>query len=206
MEVAKILENKPKGYIYGLMGNINLTTNNTNYSIITDYKFNGTVSEYLNSPKAESSLKMVLLDESYIDKKANDLSIGELKKVSLAKALIDAKDYLVLDYFDKNFNHKEIDYFIRLMKRMTSDYQKTVILFTNDITVLWNNIKELLIVDEYFVINTIPKEKYFEFIDKLNEPEIVRFIKLMKELGLYIENYKDTQDLLKAIYRLKEQE
>ena len=206
MEVAKILENKPKGYIYGLMGNINLTTNNTNYSIITDYKFNGTVSEYLNSPKAKSSLKMVLLDESYINKKANDLSIGELKKVSLAKALIDAKDYLVLDYFDKNFNHKEIDYFIRLMKRMTSDYQKTVILFTNDITVLWNNIKELLIVDEYFVINTIPKEKYFEFIDKLNEPEIVRFIKLMKELGLYIENYKNTQDLLKAIYRLKEQE
>ena len=180
--------------------------NNTNYSIITDYKFNGTVSEYLNSPKAESSLKMVLLDESYIDKKANDLSIGELKKVSLAKALIDAKDYLVLDYFDKNFNHKEIDYFIRLMKRMTSDYQKTVILFTNDITVLWNNIKELLIVDEYFVINTIPKEKYFEFIDKANEPEIIRFIKLMKELGLNIENYKNTQDLLKAIYRLKEQE
>ena len=205
MEVAKILENKPKGYIYGLMGNINLTTNNTNYSIITDYKFNGTVSEYLNSSKAKSSLKMVLLDESYIDKKANDLSIGELKKVSLAKALIDAKDYLVLDYFDKNFNHKEIDYFIRLMKRMTSDYQKTVILFTNDITVLWNNIKELLIVDEYFVINAIPKEKYFEFIDKANEPEIIRFIKLMKELGLNIENYKNTQDLLKAIYRLKEQ-
>lgn len=206
MEVAKILENKPKGYIYGLMGNINLTTNNNNYSIITDYKFNGTVEEYLNSPKAASSLKMVLLDENVMKKNARDLSIGELKKVSLAKALIDGKDYLVLDYFDKSFNHKEIDYFIRLIKRMTNDYQKTVILFTNDITVLWNNIKELLIVDEYFVINTIPKEKYFEFIDKLNEPEIVRFIKLMKELGLNIENYKDTQDLLKAIYRLKEQE
>ena len=206
MEVAKILENKPKGYIYGLMGNINLTTNNNNYSIITDYKFNGTVEEYLNSPKAASSLKMVLLDENVMKKNARDLSIGELKKVSLAKALIDGKDYLVLDYFDKSFNHKEIDYFIRLIKRMTNDYQKTVILFTNDITVLWNNIKELLIVDEYFVINTIPKEKYFEFIDKLNEPEIVRFIRLMKELGLNIENYKNTQDLLKAIYRLKEQE
>lgn len=206
MEVAKILENKPKGYIYGLMGNINLTTNNNNYSIITDYKFNGTVEEYLNSPKAASSLKMVLLDENVMKKNARDLSIGELKKVSLAKALIDGKDYLVLDYFDKSFNHKEIDYFIRLIKRMTNDYQKTVILFTNDITILWNNIEELLIVDEYFVINTIPKEKYFEFIDKLNEPEIVRFTRLMKELGLNIENYKDTQDLLKAIYRLKEQE
>lgn len=206
MEVAKILENKPKGYIYGLMGNINLTTNNNNYSIITDYKFNGTVEEYLNSPKAASSLKMVLLDENVMKKNARDLSIGELKKVSLAKALIDGKDYLVLDYFDKSFNHKEIDYFIRLIKRMTNDYQKTVILFTNDITILWNNIEELLIVDEYFVINTIPKEKYFEFIDKLNEPEIVRFTRLMKELGLNIENYKNTQDLLKAIYRLKEQE
>ena len=120
MEVAKILENKPKGYIYGLMGNINLTTNNNNYSIITDYKFNGTVEEYLNSPKAASSLKMVLLDENVMPKNARDLSIGELKKVSLAKALIDGKDYLVLDYFDKSFNHKEIDYFIRLIKRMTN--------------------------------------------------------------------------------------
>lgn len=206
MEVAKILENKPKGHIYGLMGNINLTTNNNNYSIITDYKFNGTVEEYLNNPKAVASLKMVLLDENIMSKSARDLSIGELKKVSLAKALIDGKNYLVLDYFDKSFNHKEIDYFIRLMKRMTNDYQKTVILFTNDITILWNNIEELLIVDEYLVINTIPKDKYFEFIDKANEPEIVRFTKLMKESGLNIENYKDVQDLLKAIYRLKEQE
>ena len=90
MEVAKILENKPKGYIYGLMGNINLTTNNNNYSIITDYKFNGTVEEYLNSPKAASSLKMVLLDENVMKKNARDLSIGELKKVSLIPSLFPA--------------------------------------------------------------------------------------------------------------------
>ena len=43
MEVATILEGKEKECIYGLMGNINLTTNNNNFSIITDYKFNGTV-------------------------------------------------------------------------------------------------------------------------------------------------------------------
>ena len=63
MEVANILENKSKNQIYGLMGNINLTTNNTNISIITDYKFKGTVKEYLNSEKDLSSLKMVLLEE-----------------------------------------------------------------------------------------------------------------------------------------------
>ena len=70
------------------------------------------------------------------------------------------------------------------------------------------NIKEKVkkIVDKYKVINTINRKDYFKFMDDINKPEIVKFIELVRELGINIEDYQDSSDLLKAIYRLKEQE
>lgn len=204
MEVANIFETKEKGYIYGLMGNINLTTNNNNYSIITSYKYSGTAKEYLNSSKDSSSLKMVMLNDSYLNKTSSECSISELKKINLAKALIENKDYIVLNYLEKELNYQEKKYFERLWKRLVNDFHKTIIIFTNDLTSIWNIAKELIIVDKYKVINTIPKDKYLDFIDNLNKPEIIKFIELVREKGIEIESYKDPSDLLKAIYRLKE--
>lgn len=204
MEVANIFETKEKGYIYGLMGNINLTTNNNNYSIITSYKYSGTAKEYLNSSKDSSSLKMVMLNDSYLNKTSSECSISELKKINLAKALIENKDYIVLNYFEKELNYQEKKYFERLWKRLVNDFHKTIIIFTNDLTSIWNIAKELIIVDKYKVINTIPKDKYLDFIDNLNKPEIIKFIELVREKGIEIESYKEVNELLKAIYRIKE--
>ena len=204
MEIARILENKPKNHIYGLMGNINITTNNNNYSIVTSYKFNGTVKEYLNSPKASSSLKMVMLNDEILNKTSNELSIGNLKKISLAKALIENKDYLVLNYFEKEQNYQEKENFKRLWKKLSKEYYKTIIIFTNDLTYIWDIAKELIFVDNYSVINTILKNDYNIFMDNLNNPEITKFIELMKEKGIDIDNYTNVLELLKAIYRLKE--
>ena len=204
MEVANIFETKEKGYIYGLMRNINLTTNNNNYSIITSYKYSGTAKEYLNSSKDSSSLKMVMLNDSYLNKTSSECSISELKKINLAKALIENKDYIVLNYFEKELNYQEKKYFERLWKRLVNDFHKTIIIFTNDLTSIWNIAKELIIVDKYKVINTIPKDKYLDFIDNLNKPEIIKFIELVREKGIEIESYKEVNELLKAIYRIKE--
>ena len=204
MEVANIFENKEKGYIYGLMGNINLTTNNNHYNIITPYKFSGTVKEYLNSSKDSSSLKMVMLNDSYLTKTSRECSISELKKINLAKALIENKDYIVLNYFEKELTYQEKKYFERLWKKLVNNFHKTIIIFTNDLTSIWNITKELIIVDKYKVINTIPKDKYIEFIDNLNKPEIIKFIELIKKKGIEIESYKEVNELLKAIYRIKE--
>lgn len=204
MEVANIFETKEKGYIYGLMGNINLTTNNNNYSIITSYKYSGTAKEYLNSSKDSSSLKMVMLNDSYLNKTSSECSISELKKINLAKALIENKDYIVLNYFEKELNYQEKKYFERLWKRLVNDFHKTIIIFTNDLTSIWNIAKELIIVDKYKVINTISKDKYFDFIHEVNTPNIIRLIDLIKNKNISISYYKEESELLKAIYRIKE--
>ena len=52
MELMQIIPKLEKSNIYGLMGNIDINTNNNNYFIIDDYKFKETAQEYLNNPKA----------------------------------------------------------------------------------------------------------------------------------------------------------
>lgn len=203
MEVANILKNKPQNKIYGLIGNINLTTNNENYAIIRSNRFSGTVKDYLNSPKDAASLKMVMLNNEYLTKTGEELSQSDLKKVSLAASLIENKEYLVLNYFEKGLNHKEKENFKRLFKKLSLEYNKTILIFTNDITFLWDIAEEVFIIDKNEVINTISKRNYFDIMEFIDKPEIVKFTNLMRNKNIEIENYKNTSDLLKAIYRIK---
>ncbi len=202
MELANILENKEQGKIYGLMGNITLTTNNNNFSLIEDFKFTGTIKEFLNNPKDIAALKMVMLNENYLNKTVTDLSEIETRKVILAKALIDNKKYVALDYFEKGLSNKEKDNFKRLFKKLTRDYHKTIIIFTNDLSFIWDNADYIIHIAE--TIKTYSKEEYYHLLDLVDNPEISEFISLMRSLNLEIEEYKNVLDLLKAIYRLKE--
>lgn len=204
MEIARILENKPKSKIYGLLGNINITTNNVNYSIVTPYKFKDDVKTYLNSKKDVASLKMVMLDETYLSKKSNELSESEIKSVVLAKVLIENKDYIVLDYFEKGFSYKEKENYKRLFKKLANDYNKTIVIFTNDITFLWDITEEIIVVDKNEVINSFKKSAYFKLIEVVDKPNISKLIDLIRKKGIKMEDYKETSDLLKAIYRMKE--
>lgn len=204
MEVARILENKEPNKIYGLMGDTIVTANNINYSLVTEYKFNGTVESFLNSKKANSSLKMVMLNETYLPKKVEDLSEAEIKKVILASALIENKKYIVLDYFEKGLTSKEQENFKRLFRKLSNDYNKTIIIFTNDLTYLWDMADEIIYVDNSEVINTFSKGNYFKLNELVDKPEIVKFIELMRSKNIQVADYKNVLDLLKAIYRIKE--
>lgn len=203
MEIARLLENKKKGKIYGLMGNINISTNNSNISIIEAYKPNTTVKEFLNSSKDISSLKLVMVNSNVIDKHASTLSNEELKCINLAKSLIEKKEYIVLDYFEKGFNYKEKEAYKRLFKKLATEYNETIIVFTNDIEFLWDLCEEIIYVDNDEVTN-FSKNAYFELLEYIDKPEISKIIDLIREKKIKIEDYKNVLDLLKAIYRLKE--
>lgn len=203
MEVAKILENKPTGKIYGLIGNIHLTTNNENYSIITDHRFRGNVKEYLNSSKDSSSLSMVSLPEEYLAKNSSQISISDLKKISLAKALIENKKYLILIYFEKEMSYKEKANYQRLFKKLATDYDKTILIYTNDLSYIWDITEEIIIIDNNNQINSVNKSDYSKILDNIEAPPISSFIKHLKQRGIKIEDYHNTNDLLKAIYRIK---
>jgi len=203
MEVANLTENLKVGNIYGLIGNVNLTTNNKNIGIVSYYKFSGTVKKFLNSKKDEMALQMVMLDSDIIGKNVSDLSVAEIKKAILAKILIENKPYIVLDFFEKELTHQEKEAFKRLFKKLIKDYQKTIIIHTNDITFIWDIASSIIAIDSDNKPNIIEKSDYFKVIDLLDEPPIISFTNLIKEKKVKIANHQNVLDLLKEIYRLK---
>lgn len=203
MEVANITENLDTGHIYGIMGNTKLTTNDKDIAIASYYKFSGTIKKFLNSQKDEMALQMVMLNLDIIDKNISDLSIEEIKKVILAKILIENKSIIVLDYFEKELTFKEREAFKRLFKKLIKDYKKTILIYTNDITFIWDIATKIIVIDSANNINFIEKKDYFKVIDLLDNPPIVSFINLMRKKNIKVANYQNVLDLLKEIYRLK---
>ena len=206
MEVANIIGKTEPNKIYGLMGNINLTTNNSNIGIVRGGIFSHTTKDFLNSPKSSNALKLVMLDDSILNKKGTELSNGEIKAVSLAKELIANKEIIVLDYFEKELNNREKENYKRLLKKLSQDFNKTIIIYTNDLTFLWDICEEIMYVDNDNVINTCQKNDYFKLIELVDKPIISNFVEKIRAKGIKIEDYKDIKDLLKAIYRIKEKE
>ena len=206
MEVANIIEKTEPNKIYGLMGNINLTTNNSNIGIVKGGMFSNTTKEFLNSSKSLNALKLVMLDESILNKKGTELSNGEIKAVSLAKELIANREIIVLDYFEKELKSREKENYKRLLKKLSQDFNKTIIIYTNDLTFLWDICEEIIYVDNDKVINTYQKDNYFKLVELVDKPIISNFVEKIRAKGIKIEDYKDIKDLLKAIYRIKEKE
>lgn len=206
MEVANIIEKTEPNKIYGIMGNINLTTNNSNIGIVKGGMFSNTTEEFLNNSKSLNALKLVMLDNSILNKKGTELSNGEIKAVSLAKELIANKEIIVLDYFEKELNNREKENYKRLLKKLSKDFNKTIIIYTNDLTFLWDICEEIMYVDNDNVINTYQKNDYFKLVELVDKPIISNFIEKIRAKGIKIEDYKDIKDLLKAIYRIKEKE
>ena len=202
MELTHLIEDFPENNIYGLMGNINITTNNKNYCLVSFYRFPTTVKEYLSSPKDLASLQMVGLSKEYLTKEGSTLSLGDIKKINLAKALIENKNYLILEYFEKELTNKEKAYFQRLFKKLTEHYHKTIILFTNDLTFLWEYTKSIIYVNNNKDINIFMKDNN-NILKYVENPPISEFLSLLKK-KVKIKDYKTTSELLKEIYRLKE--
>lgn len=203
MELANIFNNLEPNKIYGLMGNISLKSNHNNYGIIKYSKCNKTVKDFLNNKKDLKALQMVMLDETYLPKKLTNLSEIELKKINFAYNLLTNKTYLAFDYFEKGLNNKEKDNYKRLFKKLSTEYNKTIILYTNDLTFLWDICDYIVYIDnkEILIYN---KKNYQNLLSKVDIPEISKFINLIHKKNIPIEDYKNVLDLLKAIYRLKE--
>ncbi len=147
-----------------------------------------------------------MLDDSILNKKGTELSNGEIKAVSLAKELIANREIIVLDYFEKELNNREKENYKRLLKKLSKDFNKTIIIYTNDLTFLWDLCEEIMYVDNDNVINTYQKNDYFKLVELVDKPIISNFIEKIRAKGIKIEDYKDIKDLLKAIYRIKEKE
>ena len=153
--------------------------------------------------RLKDSLTMANLDYRYIDMKFCDMSLNELKKCSLVVSLYLNAKIFILDYFEKQMSSKDIEYLKKLVYKLSSMYNKNVIICSNKIDLFLNIIKNIVIFKEgSIVFNKSIKEVYNNDLYKyIDEPNIISFIKYLDTKKHKFDQYIDIKELLKAIYR-----
>lgn len=169
------------------------------------YDDNWTVSKFLKgsifkkNSRVDSILKYLDINEEIKGIKLSNLSKTEFKFVLLAKALLLNKTNLVFDYFDIGLTSKEQKRLIKIIRMLKKD-GKTIIVVSNDLVFMSAIIDSIMVVKN----NDISFEGSLSDLIKLNEvedPEIIKFIKLANKRGAKLDYTLDSKELLKDIYR-----
>lgn len=162
-----------------------------------------------NQNKIINSLKLVGLDNSYINRKIKSLSNSELYLVCLASILIKNPKVIILDNPNIYLDVKKLNNLLKIIRIIKRKYNKTIIIFSNDSDFVHS------ISDYIFVINNnrIVKEgnKYKIFMDekclktcKIKNPQIVEFEKkVLNKKNINIGLRDNINDLIKDIYYYK---
>lgn len=153
------------------------------------------------------SLKMVGLDESYLNRNPLELSDGEKRKVAIASILAFNPKVLIFDEPTVGLDNKSRRELIRLILKLKNKYDKTIIIVSHDIDVFYQIGDNYIVLSEGKLLISGNREEVFKDIkllkkNKIDIPRIVKFIekvKEKKEIKLGIED--NVRDLMKAIYR-----
>lgn len=176
-----------KGSIIGIVSN----------DYIED-ELKGTVKDIVVK-KSSDALKMVGLDDSYLDKDFRDLSDRDKNKIILASKLQNKEIKLI--NFSKGLTNKDMEFFKKLFKKIVS-YGRKIILVDKNSNMFMNCVDNLYVINKEIILET--DDLYNEELKKyIDVPSIVEFTHKSLENGIKLNHYNDLDDLLKAIYRIK---
>ena len=150
--------------------------------------------------KIDEALKMVRLNKDVKEKQFDELSSRDKSKVILASQLHDKEIRLV--NFSKGLIKNDLYYFSSLLKKIAS-YNRKIILIDKNMELYLNCVDHIYVIKNeeiiYVTKNIFDKElgKYVDI------PKIVEFILNSADNGVRLDYYKELDELLKAIYRIK---
>ena len=175
------------------------------------YEFNGiiyddewTVKKFLNGHKFKLNYKVIELfnelgvKNSLLKKRIKYLSSGELKLILLVYVLLNNKEVLIFDYFDKCLSNKLKKKVINYLK---TKYDGKLVFISNDLIFLNTLSNNIIVFKDNNIVFNDEFIKLYKSKIKLNYPPIIKFIKLANKKQAKLSFTVDSKELLKDIYR-----
>jgi len=152
------------------------------------------------------ALKMVGLDESYLERNPMELSNGEMRKVAIASVLVFNPKVLIFDEPTIGLDSVSKESFIKMLKRLKKKFNKTIIIVTHDMDFIHRLADYLFVLQNGKIVLEGNKYDVFkqEDIDKYGivRPIVMEFAyQVEKQKGVKLGYRDDVNDLIKDVYR-----
>ena len=157
--------------------------------------------------KIKDSLKIVGLEEEYLDRKINSLSSSEKKLIQYAVSLLSNPELIIIEepfrYLD-NKNEKKI---VMLLQRLKEQFRINIVLVSDDSNALYKYTNHIIMTKNNTIIYQGDTYQGYQKVDflrrnKIDVPEIIEFTYLAKKKkNVKIDYHKDIRDIIKDIYK-----
>ena len=156
--------------------------------------------------KAKELIKLVGLDESYLDKSPFELSGGEMRKVALCGVLALEPKVLILDEPTVALDYQSREEIMAMVKRLKEEFNMTIVLVTHNmdyvleyadkVFVLKNGeisfegkVEDLFLNEKILMDNSLELPEVLKFYQKLEASNII--------LDIFPRKYEDLVNALK---------
>lgn len=158
--------------------------------------------------KAKEVIKLVGLDESYLEKNPFNLSGGQKRRIAIAGILAADPDILVLDEPTAGLDPKGAKEMMDLFETLNKKYNKTIIMVTHDMEHVFQYCNQVVVMKNGLVDLACSTNTFFKNIDYLKKmsiklPFIIETKELLKKNGIYIN--KQTTSLKSLVKQIQEE-
>lgn len=119
--------------------------------------------------KTIKALKMVGLDETFINRSPFVLNSGEKRRVALASVLISNPKLIILDEPTIGLDNNGKKKLISILKKLKNIYNKTIIIVTHDIDMLYEIVDDDVVLNNGSLVCYGPKIDVFSNVELLNK-------------------------------------
>lgn len=156
-------------------------------------------------------LKMVGLDETYINRSPFSLNGGEKRRVAIASVLISNPKLLIMDEPTIGLDNNSKKRLMKLLCMLKTKFSKTIIIVTHDVDMLYEIVDNVVVLNKGEVVKDGNKINVFSdvnFLDKNKTPvpNVIRVEKIIYDkTGIDLGYQPNMNALVRSIVKIKEE-
>ena len=155
--------------------------------------------------KAKELIKLVGLDESYLDKSPFELSGGEMRKVALCGVLALEPKVLILDEPTVALDYQSREEIMAMVKRLKEEFDMTIVLVTHNMDYVLEYADKIFVlkngeisfegkVEDLFLNEQVLKDNSLEL------PEVLKFYKKLEANNIVLDVFpRKYEELINAL-------